>query len=328
MTPLQFEHQYQDEWNELERLLDPILRDKGERKASDIDGERVAALYRRACEHLALARARAYPAYILDRLERLTSDAHQSIYQHRDVGLAVVKEFFTTDFPRAVRQHAVYVWIAAAAFIVPTLVIGWLVHGRPDLVLSVVDAQTASQFEQMYAENTESIGRLRNAETDWIMFGYYIRNNITVAFQCFAGGLFAGIGSLFFPCLQRCVRRRGCRVSDRARTGLDVFLVRRHAWRVRDHRHHSLGSGRAAPRACRDCTKAPDPSAGARDGVSRIHRHRVWVRDDARHRGGGRSFLVVGSLDAAACEIQCRRSLLDRCDRLLRVPGPPCKLMR
>jgi uncharacterized membrane protein SpoIIM required for sporulation len=30
------------------------------------------------------------------------------------------------------------------------------------------------------------------------MFGYYTRNNIGVAFQCFAGGLFAGLGSLFF----------------------------------------------------------------------------------------------------------------------------------
>ena len=31
-----------------------------------------------------------------------------------------------------------------------------------------------------------------------MMFGYYIRNNIGVAFQCFAGGLFAGLGTLFF----------------------------------------------------------------------------------------------------------------------------------
>jgi uncharacterized membrane protein SpoIIM required for sporulation len=30
------------------------------------------------------------------------------------------------------------------------------------------------------------------------MFGYYIRNNIGVAFQCYAGGLFAGLGSLFY----------------------------------------------------------------------------------------------------------------------------------
>jgi hypothetical protein len=58
MTPLQFEHQYQDEWNELERLLDSIVRDKGARRPSDVQGDRVAALYRRACEHLALARVR------------------------------------------------------------------------------------------------------------------------------------------------------------------------------------------------------------------------------------------------------------------------------
>ena len=31
-----------------------------------------------------------------------------------------------------------------------------------------------------------------------MMFGFYIRNNIGIAFQCFAGGIFAGLGSLFF----------------------------------------------------------------------------------------------------------------------------------
>jgi uncharacterized membrane protein SpoIIM required for sporulation len=39
---------------------------------------------------------------------------------------------------------------------------------------------------------------MRSASTDWMMFGFYIRNNISVAFQCFAGGLFLGLGSIFF----------------------------------------------------------------------------------------------------------------------------------
>jgi uncharacterized membrane protein SpoIIM required for sporulation len=50
----------------------------------------------------------------------------------------------------------------------------------------------------MYSTSAESIGRLRSSDTDWMMFGHYIRNNIGVAFQCFAGGLFAGLGSIFF----------------------------------------------------------------------------------------------------------------------------------
>ena len=201
MTPLQFESQYQEGWQELENLLAQVLRPKTKQAKTGVDGERLAELYRRACEHLALARARAYPAYILDRLERVTSEAHQVIYQHRELGVARVRQFFLYDFPQAVRAHAVYVWIATAAFVLPTIVIGWLVHARPELVLSVVDAETATSFEQMYSPDAASIGRVRNAETDWQMFGHYIRNNITVSFQCFAGGLFAGVGSLFFLAL-------------------------------------------------------------------------------------------------------------------------------
>ena len=85
MTPLRFEQPYQDEWTELEASLDRVLGRKAgkSRPRSPVSGARVAALYRRACEHLALARARSYPAYIVDRLERLTADAHQVIYQRR-----------------------------------------------------------------------------------------------------------------------------------------------------------------------------------------------------------------------------------------------------
>ena len=73
-----------------------------------------------------------------------------------------------------------------------------LVYYRPDLILSVVDAATAAQFEQMYSSAAESIGRTRDAGDDWTMFGFYIRNNVGVAFQCFASGLAAGLGSVFF----------------------------------------------------------------------------------------------------------------------------------
>jgi uncharacterized membrane protein SpoIIM required for sporulation len=163
-----------------------------------VSGARIAALYRRACEHLALARARSYPAYMIDRLERMTAEAHQLIYHRREFGLARVRRMLLVDFPCAVRTHASYVAVAAATFLLPTLVIALLVYRQPELILSVVDAETAAAFEDMYSPNAASIGRTRTATTDWMMFGYYIRNNVGVAFQCFAGGLFGGLGSLFF----------------------------------------------------------------------------------------------------------------------------------
>jgi uncharacterized membrane protein SpoIIM required for sporulation len=210
MTPLRFEELYDAEWSELEALLDRY-HGRSPRSVTSafasvttntsrepVSGARLAELYRRACEHLALAQARAYPAYMLDRLERITADAHQLIYQDRELGIARLRSLATRDFPRAVRRHARYVSVAALAFMVPTIAIGLLVYWRTDLILSVVDSSTASSFDEMYSPNADSIGRLRTASTDWAMFGYYIRNNIGVAFQCFAGGLFGGVGSLLF----------------------------------------------------------------------------------------------------------------------------------
>jgi uncharacterized membrane protein SpoIIM required for sporulation len=75
---------------------------------------------------------------------------------------------------------------------------GALVYAQPELILSVVSAEKASEFDEMYSSSAASIGRLRSVDTDWMMFGHYIRNNIGVAFQCFAGGLFGGLGSIFF----------------------------------------------------------------------------------------------------------------------------------
>jgi uncharacterized membrane protein SpoIIM required for sporulation len=199
MTPLRFEQMYQDEWTELEVSLDRALgHTAGEPAVGAVSGAHVAALYRRTCEHLALARARSYPAHIVDRLERVTADAHQLIYHRREFGLARVWNIVTVDFPSAVRTQASYVAVAAATFLLPTVATGLLVYWQPELILSVVSSEMAASFEDMYSPSADSIGRTRTATTDWMMFGFYIRNNVGVAFQCFAGGLFAGLGSLFF----------------------------------------------------------------------------------------------------------------------------------
>jgi uncharacterized membrane protein SpoIIM required for sporulation len=200
MTPLRFEQTYQADWTELEALLDRLLGRKAAKSVprSSVSGVRVAALYRRGCENLALAQARCYPAFMIDRLERLTADAHQVIYQRRIFGLARVREMVAVDFPSAVRKEASYVAAATVTFLLPAVLIAFLVYSHPELILSVVNSETAASFEEMYSPSAASIGRTRTATTDWMMFGYYIRNNVSVAFQCFAGGLFAGVGTLFF----------------------------------------------------------------------------------------------------------------------------------
>ncbi len=55
-------------------------------------------------------------------------------------------------------------------------------------------------MERMYDPDARRIGRFgeRDAGDDWMMFGFYIMNNIGIAFQTFASGLLLSLGSLFF----------------------------------------------------------------------------------------------------------------------------------
>ncbi|HEY2558943.1 MAG TPA: stage II sporulation protein M [Caldimonas sp.] len=194
MTPLQFEAAHAPAWQELEAALGELPKRK---RGAAPDRARIAALYRAACEHLAVAEARAYPVWLIERLEALTARGHQRIYRETDFGLDKLARLFLVDFPAAVRAHRLHVLVALIAFAGPLVVTGVLGYLDPGFVLSLHDAGSVDQYERMYGDADGPIGR-RSAESDWQMFGFYIFNNIRIAFQCFAGGLFFGIGSLFF----------------------------------------------------------------------------------------------------------------------------------
>ncbi len=201
MTPLSFEQRYGGDWNELEQLLKVAFGQsawQSQKVERDQLGARLAHLYRCSCEHLAIARARAYPSYLTERLDDLTQRAHQLIYRQRSWGLDALRTLLLIGIPQQVRAHAQHVWLALAAFGGPLLAMGLLTYFDPTLILSLLDAYTVQNFTEMYGAGADSIGRTRHADTDWQMFGFYIMNNIGIAFQCFASGLFLGLGSLFF----------------------------------------------------------------------------------------------------------------------------------
>jgi uncharacterized membrane protein SpoIIM required for sporulation len=50
----------------------------------------------------------------------------------------------------------------------------------------------------MYDPNAEHLGRERQSDSDFMMFGFYIMHNISITFQLFASGLLFGLGSIFY----------------------------------------------------------------------------------------------------------------------------------
>jgi uncharacterized membrane protein SpoIIM required for sporulation len=208
MTPLEFEAAYGPLWDELEAAFTPLARrkrrvfargpkDSTAAPPTPLDAARLAALYRSACEHLALARARAYPAHLTARLDTLTQRAHESIYRRSDYGATRFARLFLVDFPQSVRTHWRYVLVAGLVFGLPLVLLGVATYFDPGFILTMHDARSVRGYEDMYGPAAQRIGQ-RNSQTDWMMFGFYVKNNIGIAFQCFAGGIFLGLGSLFF----------------------------------------------------------------------------------------------------------------------------------
>lgn len=196
-SPLQFESRYAAEWQRLAQQLDDLEKPRLKHKAG-IDAAGLASAYRRVCGQLALAQSRAYPLHLVERLATLSQRAHRQIYRQAPNSLARLQALVRVHFPRRLRAHRGSLLLATLAFMLPLLAALAATWREPAFALTVMDAQRLADLEHMYGDAEHAVGQLRDADTDWQMFGFYIRNNISVAFQCFATGLLLGVGSLFF----------------------------------------------------------------------------------------------------------------------------------
>ncbi|MDR2881545.1 MAG: stage II sporulation protein M [Azoarcus sp.] len=211
MTPNEFIRQHEQEWRQLEALITSAHSSLRPKKSPDTifdekltpeqatDQAAFPSLYRRICLHLALARERHYPPALIERLDRLALSGHQAFYGARS--LSSIGQFFVHGFPALIREHARLFWLAGALLYLPALLMGLLVYFRPEMIYSLLDHQGVNNLEEMYRAGgaiEPEPGSGRAADENFRMFGFYIKNNISIGFQCFASGLLFGLGTLFF----------------------------------------------------------------------------------------------------------------------------------
>ncbi|WP_153108854.1 stage II sporulation protein M [Propionivibrio limicola] len=158
------------------------------------------AAYRRLCRDLSLARDRHYSSALVHALHDRVLAAHQRVYGARKRVAGAWLEFIASGFPRLVRQEAGFVLAAAALFFIPLLLSLALLQIYPDGVYLVLSSDSAAQYEEMYAPDAQRLGRpaAHGAARELSMLAFYISNNVRIDFQCFAGGIAFGLGSLFF----------------------------------------------------------------------------------------------------------------------------------
>jgi len=199
MNEIDFEARHAQQWAELAAAL-PAGKKAGAQPA--VPTPEVPRRFRRAVAELALARDRQYRTSLIDRLHSLVISAHLAIHgaraQRGNGVFAALRRFVFETFPVTVRSEAPFVLAAGVAFFGTMLGAIAAILWHPDFVYYLVSPETLSRVQSMYAPGNERFGAGREADGDLVMFGFYIANNVKIDLQVLAGGIFFGIGSLFF----------------------------------------------------------------------------------------------------------------------------------
>ncbi len=195
MSQQTFESKNQLFWQDFEKLLSALEQGKATGKMQLTEFPR---LYRQLCHQLAFAQNRQYSPYLIDRLNHLVLRGHQQLYQQKAGYNPQILFYITTGFPRLIRQEAIYLWMACFMFYGSLLIMGAVVYQWPEMIYSLLTSDQVLTMESMYQPDKDVIGRDRESDSDFYMFGHYIKNNIGIGFQTFAGGILGGLGTLFY----------------------------------------------------------------------------------------------------------------------------------
>jgi uncharacterized membrane protein SpoIIM required for sporulation len=179
-------------WDELDRLLG-----EGRRldKLAPASIARAAALYRAVCADLMRAEGAGYGPDVIALLDGLAARGHNSLYSAPPYRLRAALDLLAVDFPRTLRRYRRFLALAAALFVLPGLLGFFGARASRHFALHILPESQAEQVENMYSEGFNK-GRSEGQDTG--MAGFYVYNNIGIAFRCFATGVLLGLGSAFF----------------------------------------------------------------------------------------------------------------------------------
>lgn len=174
-------------WGRLEALVSPGPSEAGE-------WAELAAGYRGVCADVARARAIGLPRDVLDYLDDLASRAHNQLYGVRQTGFA--RSLFRDalhEFPRELRAHGWFFVLAILLFYGPFLFGAFATTVDGEFAARVLSPDQLANLEQMYSGSIA-----RSSSQDAGMAGFYVWNNVGIAFSAFALGILYGLGTLYY----------------------------------------------------------------------------------------------------------------------------------
>lgn len=176
----------------MEALLQQARTDPRNLSAQELN--ELGLLYRSITSDLALAQRDFPNQQVMRYLNQLVGRAHGLIYRGEPLRWRQLVRFYRTEFPQLYRRLLPYTIAAFVLFLLPAVVAFWSVAVNPEWIYVIEGPGIAGLVAQVEegALWTEIAPGVRSAAAGLIM-----TNNIQVMFLTFAGGLTAGLLTLW-----------------------------------------------------------------------------------------------------------------------------------
>ncbi|MGC2546106.1 MAG: stage II sporulation protein M, partial [Silvibacterium sp.] len=148
-------------------------------------------LYRQIAADLSAVRVDRASGTLEEYLNNLLSRAHNRIYSGRRAGFGSIVTFMVRDYPRIFRRLFPYVLASFVVFLAGLAVGTLLTLVRPDFAHLLLGPQMIATIER-HEMWTHSIVSMKPQASSAIL-----TNNISVSFMAFAGGITAGVLTLY-----------------------------------------------------------------------------------------------------------------------------------
>jgi len=187
-----FVAQREPEWRELDLLLG---QDKELYSHDGATISRIATLYRALCGDLVRVQSARYSPDLAGYLNGIAGRTHSALYGARPIRAFGFTGLVLREFPAALRKNWRFFLLATLLFVVPWIIGQAGTMASPSFAKHVLPASQLEGMAQAYSKGFDE-GRMSGVDAS--MAGFYVYNNVGIAFRCFATGILFGLGSVFF----------------------------------------------------------------------------------------------------------------------------------
>jgi uncharacterized membrane protein SpoIIM required for sporulation len=179
-------------WKRLDGLLQQVEK-QGIKSLSATEIKDLASLYRSVSADLARARTNKVGNILTQDLQKLTARGYNQIYQgSQRQEWQQVKEFYLWGFPQVVQDTWVYIAIATVIFLLTAMIAWWYGWRDPTFIAITVPDSIIKIVEE---DGELWMGSMVGTEP--LASSNITINNLSVAFGAIAGGITAGLYTIF-----------------------------------------------------------------------------------------------------------------------------------